>query len=250
MALSNRSSNPRLALAAALTALALAPPGGRAADIAVAVPAAAAVPAKAPPSSTAHHAAVAAPDEFGARAAMDVMHRGGNAVDAAVATAFVLAVTYPEAGNLGGGGFMMVYLDGKPACLDYREMAPAAATRDMYLDDNGQVIKDASVIGPRAAGVPGTVAGLWLAHQRYGKRPWRELLQPAIKLASEGFVPSPEMAKRIAEARGTTSTSRISIATSARCARARCSASRSWPPRSGGSRPTDQGASTKARRLS
>ena len=149
-----------------------------------------------------HQAAVAAPDKYGARTAMDVMHRGGSAVDAAVATAFVLAVTYPEAGNLGGGGFMMIYQDGKPACLDYRETAPAAATRDMYLDASGQVIKDASTIGPKAAGVPGTVAGMWLAHQRYGKRPWRELLQPAIKLARDGFSPSPEMAKRIADARG------------------------------------------------
>src|SRR3954462_3004217 len=135
------------------------------------------------------HAAVAASDQYGAHAAMDVMKSGGNAVDAAVATAFVLAVTYPEAGNLGGGGFMMIYLHGKPAFLDYREMAPAAASRDMYLDAKGDVIKDASVIGPRAAGVPGTVAGLWQAHQRYGTRPWREMLQPAIRLARDGFVP-------------------------------------------------------------
>ena len=147
-------------------------------------------------------AAVAAPDQFGARAAMDVIKHGGNAVDAAIATAFVLAVTYPEAGNLGGGGFMMIYLHGKPAFLDYRETAPAAATRDMYLDSKGNVIKDASVIGPRAAGVPGTVAGLWAAHQRYGTRPWRELLQPAIHLARDGFVPSQTMANRLQEARG------------------------------------------------
>ena len=148
------------------------------------------------------HAAVAAPEEFGAHAAMDVIKAGGNAVDAAIATAFVLAVTYPEAGNLGGGGFMMIYLHGKPSFLDYRETAPAAATRDMYLDAKGAVIKDASVIGPRAAGVPGTVAGLWLAHQRYGTRPWRELLQPAIRLARDGFVPSKAMASNIQEARG------------------------------------------------
>jgi len=147
-------------------------------------------------------AAVAAPDEYGAHAAMDVIKRGGNAVDAAIATAFVLAVTYPEAGNLGGGGFMLIYLHGKPAFLDYRETAPAAATRDMYLDEKGAVIKDASVIGPRAAGVPGTVAGLWSAHQRYGTRPWRELLQPAVRLARDGFVPSKAMAGRIQEARG------------------------------------------------
>jgi len=148
------------------------------------------------------HAAVAAPDEFGARTAMDVMRRGGNAVDAAVATAFVLAVTYPEAGNLGGGGFMMIYEHGKGSFLDYRETAPAAATRDMYLDEHGEVIKDASVIGPRAAGVPGTVAGMWAAHQRYGRRPWRELLQPAIRLAREGFIVPAALASRIEEARG------------------------------------------------
>lgn len=186
MAPINRNSFARLAFAAALALLPLLPQVSRA-DSALA---------------GAHRAAVAAPDEYGARAAMNVMHRGGSAVDAAVATAFVLAVTYPEAGNLGGGGFMMIYQDGKPACVDYREAAPGAATRDMFLDANGQVIKDASVIGPRAAGVPGTVAGLWLAHQRYGKRPWRELLQPAIKLARDGFTPSQHMAERIAGARG------------------------------------------------
>jgi gamma-glutamyltranspeptidase / glutathione hydrolase len=149
-----------------------------------------------------HYAAVATPDEFGSRTALEVMKKGGNAVDAAIATAFVLAVTYPEAGNLGGGGFMMIYHHGKPAFLDYRETAPAAATRDMYLDAKGEVIKDASVVGARAAGVPGTVAGMWLAHQRYGKRPWRELLQPAIRLAREGFRASTHMATRIQEARG------------------------------------------------
>jgi len=148
------------------------------------------------------YAAVAAPDEFGARTAMEVMKRGGNAVDAAVATAFVLAVTYPEAGNLGGGGFMMIYEQGKGSFLDYRETAPATATRNMYLDDKGEVIRDASVIGPRAAGVPGTVAGLWAAHQRYGRRPWRELLQPAIALARDGFTATTPMANRIQDARG------------------------------------------------
>jgi gamma-glutamyltranspeptidase / glutathione hydrolase len=150
--------------------------------------------------ATTMHSAVAASDQYGAHAAMNVMKSGGNAVDAAVATAFVLAVTYPEAGNLGGGGLMMIYIHGKPAFLDYRETAPAAASRDMYLDQKGAVIKDASVIGPRASGVPGTVAGLWLAHQRYGTRPWSELLQPAIRLARDGFVPTKHMASSIEEA--------------------------------------------------
>ena len=167
-----------------------------------ALPASAALAIAASAASAPHYAAVAAPDEFGARTALAVMKRGGNAVDAAIATAFVLAVTYPEAGNLGGGGFMMIYHHGKPAFLDYRETAPAAATRDMYLDDKGAVIKDASVIGPRAAGVPGTVAGLWMAHLRFGKRPWRELLQPAIELARDGFTLSVATASRIQEARG------------------------------------------------
>ena len=159
-----------------------------------------AAPARA--ASAPGYAAVATPDEFGSRTALAVMKHCVNAVDAAIATAFVLAVTYPEAGNLGGGGFMMVYHHGKGAFLDYRETAPAAATHDMYLDDKGEVIKNASVIGPRAAGVPGTVAGMWLAHQRYGTRPWRELLQPAIALARDGFTPSAAMANRIQEARG------------------------------------------------
>ena len=144
-------------------------------------------------------AALAMPDPFGADAAQRVLENGGNAVDAAVAAAFVLAVTYPEAGNLGGGGFMLVYHAGKPAFIDYRETAPAAASRDMYLDEDGNVIKGASLVGHRASGVPGTVAGLWAAHERYGSRPWRDLLAPAIALARDGFVPSEHMAKRVWE---------------------------------------------------
>jgi len=144
-------------------------------------------------------AAMAIPDSFGADAAQSVLERGGNAIDAAVAVGFVLAVTYPEAGNLGGGGFMLIYHDGKPVFLDYRETAPAAATRDMYLDQDGNVIKGASIVGYRASGVPGTVAGLWAAHQRYGTMPWKDLLAPAIALARDGFLPSPQMAKRVWE---------------------------------------------------
>ena len=98
--------------------------------------------------------AVAAPDQYGAEVAAQVLKRGGNAVDAAVATAFTLAVTYPEAGNIGGGGFMTIFFDGKPYFLDYRETAPAAATRDMYLDEKGEVIENLSMVGARAAGVP------------------------------------------------------------------------------------------------
>ncbi|MFO3721898.1 gamma-glutamyltransferase [Pseudomonas sp. HLMP] len=131
--------------------------------------------------------AVAAPDEYGAQVAADILKKGGNAVDAAVATAFTLAVTYPEAGNIGGGGFMTLFVDGKPYFLDYREVAPKAASRDMYLDDKGEVIENLSLVGARAAGVPGTVMGLWEAHQKFGKLPWSELLTPAIGYAKNGF---------------------------------------------------------------
>lgn len=131
--------------------------------------------------------AVATPDQYGAQVAADILKKGGNAVDAAVATAFTLAVTYPEAGNIGGGGFMTLFIDGKPYFLDYREVAPKAATRNMYLDDKGEVIENLSLVGVRAAGVPGTVMGLWEAHQKFGKLPWSELLTPAIGYAKNGF---------------------------------------------------------------
>jgi gamma-glutamyltranspeptidase/glutathione hydrolase len=136
------------------------------------------------------HAMVASVDAIASRIGADVLKRGGNAVDAAVAVAFALAVTWPEAGNLGGGGFMLVRdAHGGIKAIDYRETAPAASTRDMYLDAAGNVTAD-STLGYRASGVPGTVAGLALAHKRYGKLPWATLLEPARKLAGEGFVVS------------------------------------------------------------
>ncbi|PJI47346.1 MAG: gamma-glutamyltransferase [Pseudomonas sp.] len=131
--------------------------------------------------------AVAAPDQYGAKVAAEILKKGGNAVDAAVATAFTLAVTYPEAGNIGGGGFMTLYVDGKPYFLDYREIAPKAATKTMYLNDKGEVIENLSLVGAKAAGVPGTVMGLWEAHKRFGKLKWSELLTPAIGYAQSGF---------------------------------------------------------------
>src|ERR1051326_959149 len=136
------------------------------------------------------HAMVASVDVIASRVGADVMKRGGNAVDAAVAVAFTLAVTWPEAGNLGGGGFMLVRTkDGKSEAIDYRETAPAASTRNMYLDASGKVTKD-STLGYRAVAVPGTVAGLALAHKRYGRLPWRTLVEPARKLAADGFIVS------------------------------------------------------------
>lgn len=133
-------------------------------------------------------AAVAMPDKYGAAVAEDVLRAGGNAVDAAVAAGFALAVTYPEAGNIGGGGFMLIQMDGEASFVDYRETAPLAAHRDMYLDDNGDVIQGMSLIGHRAVGVPGTVAGFWEAHKRYGELPWKDLVMPAVELAENGFV--------------------------------------------------------------
>ncbi|MCC5825369.1 MAG: gamma-glutamyltransferase [Alkalimonas sp.] len=133
-------------------------------------------------------AAVASPDRYGASTAERILKQGGNAVDAAIATAFTLAVSYPEAGNIGGGGFMVIWFEGEPYYLDYRETAPLAANRDMYLDDDRQVIDNLSLVGHLASGVPGTVMGMWQAHQRFGSLPWADLLQPAIELAEQGFV--------------------------------------------------------------
>jgi gamma-glutamyltranspeptidase/glutathione hydrolase len=140
----------------------------------------------------AQHAMVASTSEIASRIGVDVMKKGGNAVDAAVAVALALAVTWPAAGNIGGGGFMLIRkADGTSEAIDYRERAPLAATRDMYLDADGNVIKGASTDGYKAVGVPGTVAGLMLAHKRHGKLKWSELVEPARKLAANGFIISP-----------------------------------------------------------
>jgi gamma-glutamyltranspeptidase/glutathione hydrolase len=141
-------------------------------------------------------AAVATPDRYAADAAQQIFAAGGNAVDAAVAIAFTLAVTYPDAGNIGGGGFMTLVMDGKPYFLDYREKAPQSATRDMYLDDKGNVIKGMSLVGHRAVAVPGTVDGMWEAQKRFGKLKWKQVLAPAIKYATDGFPVEPWLQKR------------------------------------------------------
>src|SRR2546430_17257314 len=140
----------------------------------------------------AKHVMVASVDGIASRVGADVMQRGGNAVDAAVAVALTLAVTWPEAGNLGGGGFMLIRnADGTEEAIDYRERAPLSASRNMYLDASGKVIKGASTDGYKAIGVPGTVAGLMLVHKRHGKLKWSELVEPARKLAADGFIISP-----------------------------------------------------------
>jgi gamma-glutamyltranspeptidase / glutathione hydrolase len=130
---------------------------------------------------------VVAQEPLAADVGVAVLKSGGNAIDAAVAVGFALAVTHPFAGNIGGGGFMLIRMaDGRSTFIDFREKAPRKATHDMYLDASGNVTQD-SLLGWRAAGVPGTVRGLELALKKYGTKPWSELLQPAIHLASAGF---------------------------------------------------------------
>jgi len=131
---------------------------------------------------------VASADETASRVGLEILRRGGNAVDAAVAVGLALAVTWPRAGNLGGGGFMLIRkADGLTVAIDYRETAPATATRQMYLERDGTVTPDASLVGYRAVAVPGTVAGLALALRKYGTLKWQEVVEPARRLAAEGI---------------------------------------------------------------
>ena len=119
---------------------------------------------------------------------VETLKKGGNAVDAAVATAFALAVAWPSAGNIGGGGFLMYYGDdGNATAFDFREKAPLAASEEMYLGVDGRVVNNSNHFGPLAVGVPGTVAGLWKAHQELGSLPWADLVAPAVRLAREGI---------------------------------------------------------------
>lgn len=142
--------------------------------------------------------AVASADPIATQAGLDALRDGGNAVDAAVATALALAVVFPQAGNLGGGGFAVVRMGERVEALDFREVAPAAATRDMYLDASGEPRPDASTVGALSAGVPGSPAGLFELHARHGALPWRRVVAPAERLASRGFHVSRRLAKDIA----------------------------------------------------
>ncbi|EEB77941.1 gamma-glutamyltransferase [marine gamma proteobacterium HTCC2148] len=135
-------------------------------------------------------AALAMPDRWSAEVAQAVLMDGGNAVDAAIAATFMLAVTLPDAGNIGGGGFMTAYMDDEAVFLDFRERAPAKAYRDMFLDEGGNFQQRLSLVGGKASGVPGTVRGMQEAHSRYGTLPWRRLLAPAIGIARDGFAVS------------------------------------------------------------
>jgi gamma-glutamyltranspeptidase/glutathione hydrolase len=143
------------------------------------------------------HAMVSSDAPLASEAGVQILERGGNAVDAAVAVAFAMAVVYPEAGNIGGGGYMLIRMaDGRSAALDFREIAPLAATRDMYLDAAGNLTRK-SIVGPLASGVPGSVAGLTEALTKYGSMPLADVMAPAIKYAEEGFTIDAAMARSI-----------------------------------------------------
>ena len=151
--------------------------------------------------SYAPSAMVSSNDSLASVAGVEILRRGGNAVDAAVAVGFALAVTYPEAGNLGGGGYMVIRMaDGRTAALDYRERAPAAASRDMYLRLS-DTLPRASLIGHLASGVPGAVAGMLEAHSKYGALPLADVLAPAIRLAESGFTVDSALARSLENAR-------------------------------------------------
>ncbi len=146
----------------------------------------------------ARHGMVVSSEPLASAAGLEILRAGGNAVDAAVAVGFALAVTHPEAGNIGGGGFMLIRrAGGDSVVVDYREEAPAAASRNMFQDAHGELIPESSTVGALAAGVPGTVAGLALAHQKYGKLPWARVLRPAIRLAETGFPISYELSESL-----------------------------------------------------
>jgi gamma-glutamyltranspeptidase / glutathione hydrolase len=146
----------------------------------------------------AQHAMVVSVHHLAADAGVEIMREGGNAIDAAVATGFALAVVHPVAGNIGGGGFMLIRLHtGKATFIDYREKAPLAATADMYLDTKGKVVPDLSTVGYKSIGVPGSVAGMAYAEKKYGRLDLKKVMQPAIRLARDGFVLSTEEASEL-----------------------------------------------------
>ena len=201
--------NRKFALIGAITAVSIgigAAPLQRAGDPAIPARVRAVFPAawRYPAGSRATfapRAMVASDDPLASSVGVDVMKQGGNAVDAAVAVGFALAVTCPVPGNRGGGGYMVLRMsDGRVAALDYRETAPLAATRDMYVGPDGKLTGE-SVIGPRASGVPGAVAGMVEAHRKFGALPLDKVLAPAIRLASEGFTVDDALSRSLGNAK-------------------------------------------------
>src|SRR5512135_1902861 len=158
-------------------------------------------PAHAREPVRARHAMVGAQEPLATEVGVQVLKDGGNAVDAAIAVGFALAVTHPYAGNLGGGGFMLIrFADGRSTFLDFRERAPEKASRNMYVDVSGKPTRE-SLDGWKSAGVPGTVRGFELAHRKYGSRKWAGLIEPAIALAEHGFPASYALAESLKSSR-------------------------------------------------
>src|SRR6266542_3561565 len=145
----------------------------------------------------ARHGMVVAMEAIAADVGISVLREGGNAVDAAVAVGFAMAVTHPYAGNIGGGGYMLIRMaDGRTTFIDFRERAPGKASRNMYLDANGQLTRD-SIEGWRSSGVPGTIRGFEIAVSKYGRRKWADNMAPALELASKGFPVSYALAESL-----------------------------------------------------
>jgi gamma-glutamyltranspeptidase/glutathione hydrolase len=145
---------------------------------------------------------VGSTEQHASTVGVEILKKGGNAVDAAVAVGFALAVTWPEAGNIGGGGLMLIrFPDGRATAIDYREMAPGRAHRDMYLDEKGEPVAERSLVGPLAAGVPGSVAGLAFTQKKYGRLSLAETIAPAIELAEKGFVVSDALSESLSDER-------------------------------------------------
>jgi gamma-glutamyltranspeptidase/glutathione hydrolase len=175
------------------------PPAGCSRPAPAAPSPAVAAPARPTAPVRAEHGLVVSAQEIASRVGRDVLQRGGNAVDAAIATGFALAVTYPTAGNIGGGGFMVVrFPDGRVTSFDFREKAPLAAHPGMFLDQNGEYSSTIHHDSHVAVGVPGTVAGFAAAHEKYGKLEWAALVRPAMRLATDGFPLTPALARSFA----------------------------------------------------
>jgi gamma-glutamyltranspeptidase/glutathione hydrolase len=151
-----------------------------------------------PPAARGTAGAVASSAPAATAVGLDMLRQGGNAADAAVAVALALAVVFPEAGNLGGGGFAVVRFGDRVEALDFREVAPAAAVADMFLDAHGEPVPESTLVGPLAAGVPGSPRGLWELHRRHGALRWPQVVAPAVRLAEEGFILEQLEAERLA----------------------------------------------------
>ena len=169
--------------------------------LSVAVAASAALPYRDGQVAVGHSGMVVSQQPLATRAGLDVLRAGGNAMDAAIATALTLSVVHPQAGNLGGGGFVLYYRaqDSLSTFIDFRETAPARARRDMYLDAGGDVDTLKARVGPWSAAVPGSPAGLYLAWSKYGSRPWRSLVAPALRYAQDGFTVNEDLAAAIGD---------------------------------------------------